>query len=161
LFDDAKKYAEIDAGGHKIRLNYAEDGGRVSVTTANGAIIDMDDEEDIITLQTAAEDGGKKVNLAVLNGKDKVITLDSADNTVVLNGKETRITLESKDSKVAIDGNGKKIAMENKKNKVVIDGGSDTVTLNAKKDINIKAGGKIILDAKNGISNKGQMCDTN
>jgi hypothetical protein len=161
LFNDEENFAQIDAGGHRIHINYKEDEGNVSITTLNGSIINMDDKNDIITVQSAGEDGGKKVNKVVLNGPKKLITLDSADNTVVLNGEETRITMESKDSKFAINGKEKKIAMENKNNKVVIDGGSNTITLNAKKDINIKAGGKLIIDAPGGISNKGQMCDVN
>jgi type VI secretion system secreted protein VgrG len=161
LFNDEEQYAEIDAGGHKIRVDYAEDGNRISIKTVNGAIINMDDEDDIITLQTAAEEGGKKTNLVVLNGKDEAITIDSKDNTGVFNGKEARITLESKDSKVAIDGKGQKITIENKDAQVAVDGGKDTITLatqkviiDAQKDISLKAGGKIIFDAKGGISNK-------
>jgi hypothetical protein len=161
LFNDGERFALIDAGGHIIRVNYAEDSGRVSVTTVNGATIDMDDAEDIITLQTAAEKDGKKTNLVVLNGRDEAITLDSKDNTVVLNGKEAKITMESKDSKVAIDGKEEKIAMENKDAKVAIDGGQNTITLatqkviiDAKKAISLKTGGKIIFDAKGGIFNK-------
>jgi len=161
LFNDIDEFAHIETGGHKIHINYKKDKGRITITTLKGNVIQMDDPDDIIALQNASEDGGNKVNKVVLDGKKQVITLDSKDNTVVLNGKETRITLESKDSKVAVDGNGKKIAMENKNNKVVIDGGGNTIILNAKKDINIKAGGKIILDAKGGISDKGPTYDVN
>jgi hypothetical protein len=165
LFNDKEQYAMIDAGGHKIRVNYPKEGkNRITVMTVNGAVIDMDDEEDIITLQTAAEKDGKKTNVVVLNGKDEAITIDSKDNTGVFNGKEARITLESKDSKVAIDGSEDTIIMENKDNKVVINSGDNSVSLDAKKDVNIKAGGnvnikakgKFVVDANGGVSNAGQ-----
>jgi len=156
LFNDAEKYAEINVGGHTIHINYKDNEGDISITTVDGNIIKMNDPDNVIIVQNAEAE-----NKVVLNGKDNVITLDSVDNTVVLNGKEERITIESKDSKVAIDGKGKKLIMENKDNKVIINSGNNSVTLNAKKDINIKAGGKIILDAKNGLSNKGQLFDAN
>jgi uncharacterized protein (DUF2345 family) len=161
LFSDEKQYALIDANGHKIRFDYVEDGNKISITTVKGAIINMDDEEDIITLQTAAEKDGKKTNLVVINGKDESITVDSKDNAGVFNGKEARITLESKNSKVAIDGNEEKIIMENKENKVIINGGDDSITVDAKKNINLKAGGKVVIDAKEGVSNKGQTIKLN
>jgi len=149
LFNDMEKHAVINTGGHKIHINYADDSGKITITTVKGSVIEMNDPDNVITVQ----DAGAK-NKVVLNGKDNVITLDSSDNTVVLNGKDKKITLESTDSKVAVDGKGKKLIMENKDNKVVIDSGNNSVSLNAKKDINLKAGGKIVLDAKGGVSNK-------
>jgi hypothetical protein len=134
--------------------------GIITVQTAKGNVIEMNDPEDTITLQNAGESDGKKINKAVLNGKDKTITLDSMGNTVVINGDKDRITLESKESKVAVDGKGKKIILENSDNKVVVDGGGD-VTVDAKKDITLKAGGKLIVDAKGGVSKKGRTVGIN
>jgi len=173
LFNDAGKFAEINAGGHIIEIVYKDGEGNISIKTVKEHIININDKDDAITLKTASgnviemndpgnvitvQNAGAK-NKAVFNGKDDMITLDSADNTVVLNGKEKRITLESTDSKVAVDGKGKKIILENKDNKVVIDSGSNSVSVDAKKDINLKAGGKIVFDAKGGISNNGQTYD--
>jgi type VI secretion system secreted protein VgrG len=161
VFNDVEKYAEIDAGGHKIHIDYDDDSGRISIITVKGNVIEMNDPTDLITVQNAGEANGKKVNKIVLNGNDKSITLDCMDNTVVLNGKNDRITMESKDSKVVFDGNGKKIIMENKDNKIVINSENNSVTLDAKKDINLKAGGELVIDAKGGISNKGRAYDVN
>jgi hypothetical protein len=110
----------------------------------------MDDPADIIAVQNINDE-----NKVVLNGKDKLITLDSSDNTVVLNGKENRITVESVDSKGVFDGKGNKIIFENKKNKVIIDGDNDSCIIDVKADITLKAGGQLIIDAERGISNKG------
>jgi hypothetical protein len=79
------------------------------------------------------------------------------DNTVVVNGKDKRVTIESEDSKIAVDGKGKKVAFEHKDNKIVLDGSNNAISLNVKKDVNLDAGGKVFVNAKGGIFNKGQM----
>jgi hypothetical protein len=156
LFNDVEKHTEINVGGHVIGIIYKDGEGNVLIKTVKGNVIEMNDKDDLITVQNAGEDGGKKINKVVRNGNDKTITLDCMDNTVVVNGNDRRITLESEDSKVAIDGKRKKIVMENKDNKIIIDSGNNTVTLNAKKDVNIEAGGELVIDAKDGVSNKGR-----
>jgi len=156
LFSDADKFAQIDAGGHTIHINYKDGEGNISVTTvkkhvinisdkndeitvktANDNIIIMNDPNDVISIQNASKDGDKRVNTVVLDGKNQVISLDSKDNTVVLNGKDNKITVESADSKGVFDGKG------------------NTIFLNAKNDICLQTDGKIIFDAKKGISNRG------
>ena len=173
LFNDAEKYAEIDAGGHIIRIDYKDGENTISIKTVKEHIINISDKDDAISLKTAMGNlikmndpdnvitvqNADAKNKAVFNGKDEVITFDSSDNTVVLNGKEKRVTVESADSKGVFDGKEKRIIMENKDNKIVIDSGSNSVSVDAKKDINLKAGGKIVLDAKGGISNNGQAYD--
>lgn len=174
LFNDAEKQAEINVGGHVIGIIYKDGEGKISIATASGNVIEMNDPENIITVKNAGEENkvvlnGKdnmisidsSDNTVVVNGKEKRITLDSVDNTVVVNGKEKKVTVESANSKGVFDGKGDKIIMENKDNKVIIDGGDNSVTLEAKKDVNIKAGGKLVIDAKGGISNKGQAYDIN
>jgi hypothetical protein len=129
------------------------------VQTAKGNVIEMNDPEDTITLQNAGESDGKKINKAVLNGKDKTITLDSMGNTVTVNGQDDRVTVESKESKVAIDGKGKKIILENSDNKVVVDGGGSKILLEGKNGVEIKTDGQLVIDAKRGVSNKGVTVD--
>jgi len=155
LFNDAEKFTLIDVGGYKIHINYADDSGVISITTVKGNVIEMNDPQSSITIQNTGENGDKEVNKVVFNGDNKSITLDSMDNTVVLNGNDKRIAVESRDSKVVLDGAGKKIILESKDNKVVVDSGDNSVALNAPKNVNIKAGGKLVIDAKGGVSNKG------
>jgi hypothetical protein len=140
LFNDAEKRAEINAGGNAIGIIYKDDEGNVSIKTVKDNTIEMNDPDDTITIQNAGEDGNK----VVLNGDDKSITLDSMDNTMVVNGKDKRITLESEDNKVVVDGGDNSVTMDAKTN----------VIIKAGKDINLKSGGKLVIDAKGGIVNK-------
>jgi hypothetical protein len=156
LASDADGFLRVNVGKHTLLIDGKDGTGSVSIITANGGIIKLDDDGDIITLQNAGEEDGGKVNKAVLNGREKLITLDSMGNMVTVNGKENRLTFESKDSKVAIDGNGEKVTVENKDNRVVVDGGVGSVTVDAKNDINLQAGGQVVMDAKGVISKKGQ-----
>jgi type VI secretion system secreted protein VgrG len=156
LFNDAEKQVEINAGNHVVCIVYKDGEGNISIKTASGNVIEMNDPKDIITIQNAGEEGGTKINKVVLNGNDKSITLDSMDNTVVLNGKDKRITVESEDSKVAIDGKGKKITLCNGDNVFTVNGSDGTIKMSAQSDVTIKSGRKIIFDAKDGVSNSGQ-----
>jgi hypothetical protein len=154
LFSDNKdkKFARIEAGQHKIHIEYGDDSGKISITTAKGNIIKMNDPNDTITVQNAGEDGGKKINKVVLNGDDKSITLDSMDNTMVVNGKDKRITLESEDNKVVVAGGDNSVTVNAKTNVIIKAGGN--LVFGAEKGINIKSGGKLIINAKGGIVNK-------
>ena len=154
LFHDAENYAEINVGGHTIQIIYRDKEGDISATTVDGNMIKMNDPENVITVQNAEEE-----NKAVLDGKNKTITFDSVENTLTIYGDDKKIALESKESKAAVDGSGKKVSFESKDNSLVISGASNSISLNAKGDIILKAGGKIIFDAKNGVSNIGASID--
>jgi hypothetical protein len=158
LFDDREQYAGIDAGGHTLHIDYTDDNGKISIKTVNGIEIEMTDPDNRITLQTAAKDGDTAVNTVVLDGKDQSVTIDSNGNAMILNGQDSLITLESEDSKFAVDGQNSRISLESGDgNGIILDG--DTITISAKKEINLKAGGKIIFDAKMGVVNKGRARD--
>ena len=154
IFHDAENYAEINVGGHTIHIIYRDKEGDISATTVDGNMIKMNDPENVITVQNAEEE-----NKAVLDGENKTITFDSVENTLTIYGDDKKIALESKDSKAAIDGSGKKVSFESKDNSLVISGASNSISLNAKGDIILKAGGKIIFDAKSGVSNIGASID--
>jgi len=150
IFHDAENYAEINVGGHTIQIIYRDKEGDISATTVDGNMIKMNDPENVITVQNAEEK-----NKAVLDGKNKTITFDSVENTLTISGDDKKIALESKDSKAAVDGSGKRVSFESKDNSLVISGASNSISLNAKGDIYLNAGGKIIFDAKSGVSNIG------
>jgi len=161
LFNDADKFAHVDAGGHKIHLNYKDDEGGITIATLKGNVIKMDDTDDSITMQNINDE-----NKVALNGKDPSITIDSNGNTMTLNGKDNRITMESGGSKIAVDGQNNKILLESNDNKFTVDGSgngiaidSTTITISATGDICLKAGGKVIFDAKGGILNKSPSID--
>jgi hypothetical protein len=159
LFNDEENFAQIDAGGHIIRVNYKDGEGNISIKTVKGNVIVMDDPDDLITVQNASEASGKKANKVVLNGNDKLITLDSMDNTVVLNGQDNKITIESRDNKVVVDGGNNSVTLDVKMDVNIKTGGK--LAIDAQKDIDLKTGGKLVIDAKGGISNKGQLQDMN
>jgi hypothetical protein len=181
LFDNERGEATLRASKHKIKLSYSEDEnavyitteagssvrlddkaeGVITVRTAKGNVIEMNDPDDLITLQNAGESDGKKINKAVLNGKDKTITLDSKGNTVTVNGDKGRTTFENKKCKVAVDGNGRTITLEDEDTKVILDGAGKLITLNAKNGISLKTDGELAIDAKGGVSNKGQIIKLN
>jgi len=53
LFNDEENFAQIDAGGHRIHINYKKDEGNVSITTVKKHLININDEDDEITVKTA------------------------------------------------------------------------------------------------------------
>jgi hypothetical protein len=130
LFNDEEQYAEIDAGGHTLYVDYAEDNGKISITTINGIEIEMTDPDDRITLQTAAKDGDMAINMVVLDGKAPSVTIDSNGNAMVLNGQENRIKIESGGSKFVVDGQNNRIALKSNDSDIAVDGDvGDIVTL--------------------------------
>jgi hypothetical protein len=157
VFNDVEKHAKINLGKHTIHINYKNIEGDITIKTAKGNVIEMDDPKDLITVQNASEEGGSKVNKVALNGNDKSIILDSMDNTMVLNGKDKRITLESNDNKLIVDGSNNSATLDAKTNIIIKAGGK--LVVDAKKDITLKAGGKIVIDAKGGVVNESPTVD--
>jgi hypothetical protein len=153
LFNDVEKIARIDAGEYSISGDYSEDRSAISIKTKNKSMIEMDDKNDTIAFQSAGEEGGKKINNVTLNGNEKSIALESADNTLIVNGKDKKITMESGDSKVVIDGSSNSVTLDAKTVINIKAGGK--LSVDVKKDINIKSGGKLVIDAKGGVFTKG------
>jgi hypothetical protein len=167
LFDDEEMKALMKAGeGYILNVSFKDGIGKITVTTGNGSAVEMDDERDTITLRNAGgEDGeddggdGGERNALVLDGGEKSITLDSVDSTVVINGGDDNVTMESGDCRIAVDGGRGKIFVGDDGNNLTIDGGDGSITINAQSKIILRAGGKIIIDAKGGVVNKSGIVD--
>jgi hypothetical protein len=63
LFNDKEQYAEIDAGGHKIRIDCKDDKGRINIMTVKEHLIDTGDKDGEITVKTS---GGNVINMIIL-----------------------------------------------------------------------------------------------
>jgi len=175
LLDNDNEKTTLRAFNHKIIQSYSEEDNNITIMTeagnsiklddtsqsvtmrtTNGTMIEMSDPDDRITFQNAGEEGGKKINTLLLDGKNKNITLDSMSNKVVVDGDGRKITLGSEDSELAVDGGQNKITTGSNGNELVIDGDSGVISLTAGMDIILKAGGKIVFETVGGVFVKGQ-----
>jgi type VI secretion system secreted protein VgrG len=164
LFDDDGKKGVMRAGeGYGLSASFegGDGAGKITVATGNGNLFEMDDEGDTITLQNAGGGDGDedKRNAMVLDGGEKAITLGSVDSSLVVSGRDERVTMESVGSKIAVDGGGEKVFMGDRDSSLTVDGGDGSVSFVARGDIILRAGGRIIIDAKGGIVNKSGIVD--
>jgi hypothetical protein len=161
LFNDAEKYAEINAGGHKIHIDYGDDGGEISIKTNKKHIINISDRDDTITVKTAKgcamlmsdESGSIFLSNAAHNGGGE-LRLEScgdirikAAGGVFVSGAQVQIASEEKDVEIKSKSNVqiKSEASVNVKSKKQITQDADEKVGVKSPEVNVQGDSKIGL----------------
>ncbi len=86
-------------GGHEIIFDDKEKKEKLEIITPKKSKIVMDDENSLITISAAGDNG------------ENILKLDSKNGVVTITGKK-KIVLDAGGTKITIDGSGKKIDIE-------------------------------------------------
>jgi len=88
LLDDNNEMSTWKAGEHNVQMNYAGGSEAITITTAGGHVIKIDDANKVVNIQTSGgnaielDDNGKKISMTDANGKNTV-TLDGSSGLVL------------------------------------------------------------------------------